>query len=273
MGRFSLFFPETRPFFLENAASFEVNNHGDPRLFFSRRIGNGADGRRLPIDGGVRLSGKVGSATNVGFLHMRAAGDETGARHDEFTVARVKQDLPNRSSLGWIATNRDNGPTAGQTYGLDGAWGIGVNTTVSGFIARTQSAAFADDDYAVALNADYNSPTGHTTWSTKRWAQGSIRKLALCRGATTDASPALRSAPIVVDDFLRLNEWKSHIRYNGFWDFEGYHESGLLNVGSWMIWKNGADLLGPSASCTKASRNRSRSPVTPYRLASTTMAR
>ena len=244
LGRFSLFFPETRPFFLENAASFEVNNHGDPRLFFSRRIGIAADGRRLPIDGGVRLSGKVGPATNVGFLHMRAAGDETGARHGEFTVARVKQDLPNRSSLGWIATNRDNGSTAGQTYGLDGAWGIGVNTTVSGFIARTQSAAFADDDYAAALNADYNSPTGAYNLVYQEVGAGFNPEVGFVSRRNYRRLAGLAQRTYVVDDFLRLNEWKSHIRYNGFWDFEGYHESGLLNVGSWMIWKNGADLFG-----------------------------
>ena len=44
LDRFSLFFPEKRPFFLENAGLFSV---GDPReidLFFSRRIGIGAGG-------------------------------------------------------------------------------------------------------------------------------------------------------------------------------------------------------------------------------------
>ena len=47
LDRFNLFFPEKRPFFLENAGAFTVNNaggavRGDPgqtELFFSRRIG------------------------------------------------------------------------------------------------------------------------------------------------------------------------------------------------------------------------------------------
>ena len=67
LDRFNLFFPEKRPFFLENAGAFTVANSGgaafnDPsqtELFFSRRIGIAPDGRAIPIVGGARLSGKV----------------------------------------------------------------------------------------------------------------------------------------------------------------------------------------------------------------------
>ena len=57
LDRFSLFFPEKRPFFLENAGQFTVGNNGEVELFFSRRIGIGEDGEQIPIDGGVRVSG------------------------------------------------------------------------------------------------------------------------------------------------------------------------------------------------------------------------
>ena len=59
LDRFSLFFPEKRPFFLENAGAFTVSNGrqaGQSRarteLFFSRRIGIGRGGREIPILGG-----------------------------------------------------------------------------------------------------------------------------------------------------------------------------------------------------------------------------
>ena len=64
LDRFSLFFPEKRPFFLENAGQFSVGSPREMQLFFSRRIGVGENGEQLPIDGGVRLSGKLGSSTN-----------------------------------------------------------------------------------------------------------------------------------------------------------------------------------------------------------------
>ena len=69
LDRFNLFFPEKRPFFLENAGQFSVGSAGEVDLFFSRRIGIGDDGQLVPIIGGSRISGKVGQ-TNIGLLSM-----------------------------------------------------------------------------------------------------------------------------------------------------------------------------------------------------------
>ena len=48
LDRFTLFFPEKRPFFLENAGFFSVGNPGEIDLFFSRRIGIGDNGEAIP---------------------------------------------------------------------------------------------------------------------------------------------------------------------------------------------------------------------------------
>ncbi len=71
LTRFDLFFPEKRPFFLENASTFQFGQPQQIDLFFSRRIGlSGAAGSLQPIDilGGARLSGKVAGNWNVGVL-------------------------------------------------------------------------------------------------------------------------------------------------------------------------------------------------------------
>src|SRR5918995_6339202 len=70
LDRFDLFFPEKRPFFLENAGFFTVGNPGEVDLFFSRRIGIGPGGEAIPIMGGGRVSGKAGKF-NVGLLNMQ----------------------------------------------------------------------------------------------------------------------------------------------------------------------------------------------------------
>src|SRR5207302_3208444 len=70
LTRFSLFFPEKRDFFLENAGIFAFGGNspaagtaGDaPLLFYSRNIGLAA-GREVPIRVGARLSGKAGPYT------------------------------------------------------------------------------------------------------------------------------------------------------------------------------------------------------------------
>src|SRR5690606_8710940 len=74
LDRFNLFFPEKRPFFLENAGFFSVGNPGEVDLFFSRRIGLSPNGEEIPIYGGGRVSGKVG-LWNVGLLDMQTADD------------------------------------------------------------------------------------------------------------------------------------------------------------------------------------------------------
>ncbi|MEN9838336.1 MAG: hypothetical protein RLZ79_2004 [Pseudomonadota bacterium] len=96
LDRFNLFFPEKRPFFLENAGVFSVGTPREVELFFSRRIGIAADGTAQPIAGGARVSGRVGDNTNVGLLRMSTEQSGNAAEND-FTVARVQQELPNRS--------------------------------------------------------------------------------------------------------------------------------------------------------------------------------
>ena len=59
LTRFNLFFPEKRPFFLENAGYFSMGQPRSVELFFSRRIGifpvqNGSCVQHLPIRGAVR---------------------------------------------------------------------------------------------------------------------------------------------------------------------------------------------------------------------------
>src|SRR5262245_30669091 len=83
LTRFDLFFPEKRPFFLENASTFQFGAPQQIDLFFSRTIGLANAGRSLVpvrILGGGRLSGKVG-AYNIGALEMQTeeARDPGGA--------------------------------------------------------------------------------------------------------------------------------------------------------------------------------------------------
>jgi len=101
LSRFSVFFPEKRDFFLENAGVFLFGREEANQLFFTRRIGLTDDGAPVPIDYGAKVTGKVGRY-NVGFLQVqtRRVGDPAGGfgvPRQQFTVARVKRDLLERS--------------------------------------------------------------------------------------------------------------------------------------------------------------------------------
>jgi hypothetical protein len=143
LERFSLFFPEKRPFFLENAGQFTAGNSGEVDLFFSRRIGIASTGQQLPIVGGARLSGKV-AGWNVGLLDMQTKAKAGVAPANNFAVARLSREFRNRSGFGALFVNRQStGDIRGsrawresnRTYAVDGRKGLGRYTQITGFLA------------------------------------------------------------------------------------------------------------------------------------------
>ena len=161
LTRFSLFFPEKRPFFLENAGRFAVGNNQSAQMFFSRRIGIGQGGAPVPIDWGSRLSGRVGGL-DVGLIHMRT-GDVAGVDGNAYTVARLARELPNRSGVGVMFTERDGIGTTGdhgRTLSFDLNVGIGEFFNFTGVLGATANkplgeSTVTDAREAVILAANY----------------------------------------------------------------------------------------------------------------------
>jgi hypothetical protein len=162
LTRFDLFFPEKRPFFLENASTFQFGQPQSIDLFFSRRIGlSGAAGSLQPIDiiGGGRLSGKVAGAWNVGLLNIQTddATDVNGrllSPDTNFSVVRMQREV-GRSSYGGIFVGKyvTSGSSTGFTdwnraYGLDANMQVSPGQRVSTFFARTDSPDPIGSDYS-----------------------------------------------------------------------------------------------------------------------------
>ena len=106
LDRFSLFFPEKRDFFLQDAGIFEFGNiDTNGRPFFSRRIGLSDDGEAVDVQGGVKLTGRVGDF-NIGALAIRQDAHEDVAATDLF-VARGSYNVLDESAVGFIVTHGD----------------------------------------------------------------------------------------------------------------------------------------------------------------------
>jgi hypothetical protein len=76
----------------------------------------------VPIEGGVRLTGKVGRQ-DVGVLSVRSDGvDALGLDPAWYNVARVRRDLGGRSYVGGIVTDSRRDGTGSTTLGADGEW-------------------------------------------------------------------------------------------------------------------------------------------------------
>jgi hypothetical protein len=168
LTRFPIFFPEKRPFFLENAQTFQLGQPQAIDLFFSRRIGISEFGQPIDILAGGRLSGKLGGY-NVGFLNMQTADavNRTGgtiAASNNYTVLRMQREV-GRSNFGAMMVNRqgvgDLAPADdfNRAYGLDMAWQATTNGKLFAFMARTDSpAAKGGADYAGRAYYFYANP-------------------------------------------------------------------------------------------------------------------
>jgi hypothetical protein len=109
LTRFSLFFPEKRPFFQERADLFNFPIPvGGQKLFHSRTIGI-IQGQSIPIIGGVRLTGRMGD-WQIGFIEMQTAQaiiEEESVPSENFGVLRLKREIKKDGSfIGALITSR-----------------------------------------------------------------------------------------------------------------------------------------------------------------------
>ncbi len=132
--RFEVFFPEKRPFFLENANYF----HTPEMLFFSRRIAD--------PEFGVRLTGSANGWT-AGLLAMddRAPGQQPGAAEFEpgkralIGAGRLQREFGNESTVGVLFTNYAFAGSAERVISLDTRLRLGSNWVFTGQAARSQT--------------------------------------------------------------------------------------------------------------------------------------
>ena len=240
LGRFSLFFPETRPFFLENAGMFSAGSIYQTLLFHSRTIGIASDGRRLPIDGGVRLTGRVAKSTNVGMLLMRADGSEPGSKSD-FAVTRVRKNFANRTSAGFIAVNRDDGSSSNQAIATDFSLGIGDRVDYAFTIAKTRSNNIDEDDHAYAISGGYSSPNlSYFAYYGEIGAGFNPEAGYVPRRDTRTIYLDFRHTHLV-ENFFGMREWIHPIWYSRTHNFDGHLQSSNLHLESWFTLRNGGD--------------------------------
>ena len=244
LDRFNLFFPEKRPFFLENAGVFTVNNagpasgmnQGQTELFFSRRIGVSDSGAQIPILGGARLSGKVTDTVTVGFINMQTETVDGVTPANNFTVARIRQDLPNRSSVGGLFVSRQAtgrqalGDDYNRTYAVDGRWGIGQNGIVQGFAGRTQTPGRDGRDHAMSVSGIYNSERWRVISGFQENGEDFNPEVGFVRRSgfrKYDFGVNNTSRP---DGILKFQELTPHMSFTRFWNFDGIMETSYLHM-------------------------------------------
>jgi hypothetical protein len=132
--RYEVYFPEKRPFFLENNSYFVTPEN----LFFSRRI--------VDPEFGARLTGKLGR-WNLGFLAIddRAPGqaceptDSHCGDHAEIGVVRVQREFAKQSNIGVMITDREFAGSYNRVESADTRIKLNQNWTLTGQAIASQT--------------------------------------------------------------------------------------------------------------------------------------
>lgn len=172
LTRFNLFFPERRDFFLRDVDIFEFGQIGSggfngtsgtgsaaasnparqsARPFFSRRIGLSATGAPIPLNGGVKLSGRVGD-WNVGTLLINQ-DEGLGVDQQNIFVGRTVLNVGARTQVGAIVTdgnpqgNLDN-TLLGMDFRYRNTAFYGNTVEALGFYQETETEGLPQQDNA-----------------------------------------------------------------------------------------------------------------------------
>ena len=181
LTRFSLFFPEKREFFLENAGIFEFGGGGGGggggffgggppiSVFHSRQIGI-AGGDEIPIIAGGKLTGRAGD-WNVGLLNVQTKEHEFALDPDDpdaeieiepttnWTVARIKRNVGERSNLGVIFTNRQaSGDDYNRVVGFDADLNPNQGMNVSAYYTLSDNPGDDGENWAAGGGFNWRGP-------------------------------------------------------------------------------------------------------------------
>ena len=240
LTRFDLFFPEKRPFFLENASTFQFGQPQSIDLFFSRRIGLSAAGRPIDIIAGSRLSGKLAGNWNVGFLNVQTdeAADNTGARlapATNFSVFRAQKEV-GRSTYGAIFVGKyGTGELAGtnrwnRAYGVDADIQVSQNQRVSMFAARTDSPEAIGSDHAARAFYNFTNNLWQVSGGLSRVGDRFNPEVGFLprRGFTRpEFRVFLQYQPTTVEWIRRVSP---HVSTNAFYGLDGELQSSFMHV-------------------------------------------
>lgn len=140
--RYPVYFPELRPFFLENA-----NYFGTPiNLLYTRNI--------IHPEYGARLTGKIGP-TNLGLLLIDdrepgrtvAPGDPIYQKRATFAVGRISRDLGKGSSVGLIYTDEEFGGGWNRIGGVDTVARLDPHWTLYGQMIESSTRGTIDSGH------------------------------------------------------------------------------------------------------------------------------
>ena len=144
--RFSVFFPERRQFFLENASLFGVGvrpNDDGPggamriQPFFSRRIGLDDFGNPIPLDAGGRFVYRS-TKRNAGVMIMRQRESEITPATN-FFVGRFSENFGKQNRIGGLMTIKNSSEGTNIVSAVDGFFRMGESHSLNTMLIHSNT--------------------------------------------------------------------------------------------------------------------------------------
>ena len=250
LDRFSLFFPEKRSFFLENAGLFSVGSGGgyfgpDIEMFFSRRIGVGSGGEPVPIIGGGRLTGTL-SGMKLGILSMQTDKVKDVTDGNQYSVLRLKKEFPNRTHFGGMYTALNHlGENAyvNKSYALDAQLGIGELSKIIVFAGFTDTPRLnKDKSYAFRLEAARDTKSISTVMSYTEVGADFNPEMGYLKRENYRKWSGRVFTRFRPKNKFGILEVRPHINYDGYWKLNGFHESGRWHIDNHWEFRSGFEI-------------------------------
>ena len=173
ISRFSVFFPEKRQFFLENASLFSpsiqmaVDGSGGfmhIQPFFSRTIGLDTSGNPIPIVGGARFVNRS-SKSNYGAIVMRQEETDNSPATN-FFVGRFSQNFGNQNRIGVLETVKNTNTGSNIENTLDGFFRLTESQSLNTIFTHSITTSNNTQGFA-GFAQYYNSTTHYKIWFTQ----------------------------------------------------------------------------------------------------------
>jgi Domain of unknown function (DUF5916) len=248
LTRFSLFFPEKRPFFQERAGLFSVSTGGVSNVFYSRRIGLDDGGRPVPLRAGVRVGARA-AGWDIGLLNAW-----TGSAADDgdtnLGVVRAQRALGAATMVGAMVTHAVGADAGNVTWAMDGSSRLGKTGRLTwvwaqsadeqrgsgGEAGRAYLRVQRDVEQGLAASAEYRwsgrdyapglgfVPIGDfheaIVSARQRWREPSWRRVR-SHGWNAGATARVRRSDDGVDELNARAEWNVEMSNNLFGGVRG----------------------------------------------------
>lgn len=170
--RFSVFFPERRQFFLENASLFSFGLTPIDEVmggsmiiqpFFSRKVGLDANARSVPIHAGMRYVHRS-DKFNYGAIAIQQ-GQADGVDQTNFGVGRFSANFAKQNRIGFMSTIKQDLDKSFMTHAADAFVRITDVLSFNGMVSTTSNSINSNTGLAEYMQLYYRDNKYNIYWT------------------------------------------------------------------------------------------------------------